>query len=86
MGIKIKHNPKSWAYFKQHFNKVWNCAFFLTFGYGCGRFMGDHVECILKPGDKLSNIYGLPMSPALMASEPVHLGKACCHSESYKEK
>lgn len=41
---------------------------------------------ILKPGDKLSNIYGLLMSPALMASEPVHLGKACCHSESCKDK
>jgi hypothetical protein len=25
--LKIKHNPKSYGYFKKHFNKVWNYAF-----------------------------------------------------------
>lgn len=56
------------------------------FEHGFGGFMGDHAERILKPGDKQSNICGLSLSPALMASEPVHLRKDCCHSESCKDK
>lgn len=57
----------------------------IRFEYGCDRFVGDHVERVLKPGDKQLNICDLPC-PALMASDLMHIGKACCHSESCKDE